>query len=472
MTRGELIHTPLHRLGAPGKVRTAGRLERAKGGDLWRLTNAEARVALVFKGRIRPEALRERDLARVEARWDGHKLEVSAIEVIEVARQERPTERERVSASLMKQRAAACARTRRFFERRDFLEVRTPGLVAEPGTDVYIEPFKASFLPEEALALPASRRAAQRLPAYLHTSPELSMKRLLSQGFERIWQLTPVWRNGEVSALHAPEFSCLEWYRAWEPLEPVIEDCERLITRLTDGVARRYDRERGEMRLTRLKPPFERLTMRELVEQACGFELNEALQAEALKQEVLSRGLLAPRRRGASTAPMFGAAASAPRDDAEQAEQAEQEHWMELFFELQVTLLDPWLERLGAVTLTEWPAQLAVLAKRCPHDGRYAERFETYISGVECSNGFEELTDAREQRARFKEDLAQRARLDRPSYPMPERFLSALERGMPPASGVALGLDRVVMLATGARSISDVLPFSAYRHEDGRARFG
>ena len=147
--------------------------------------------------------------------------------------------------------------------------------------------------------------------------------------------------------------------------------------------------------------------------------------------------------------------------------------WAELFFELQVTHLDPLLEKMGAVFVTEWPTPLAVLARKSARDPRVAERFELYIGGLELANGFGELCDAQEQRRRFEEDLRQRHALGRPGYPMPTRLLDALERGMPPSAGVAMGVDRLLMLATGAGTITEVTPFSLRRdHETGEIGWG
>lgn len=445
-------HTSLTRLGAPSRVWTAGRLLKRHG--IWHLCNATIKVPLHCENGLLHD-LSERDLARVHAQWTGERLEVIELQCHPVQDTSEPEAMDHTSSRVMHRRAACVAKVRRFFETRDFLEVCTPGLVAEPGTDVYLEPFNAPFVPDDQV----EQTSPTSMPAYLHTSPEFLMKRLLGKGFERIWQMTPAWRNGEVTDLHTPEFTCVEWYRAWEDLGAIIEDTEHLIIRLIGDHATYYDME-GRHQVD-LRDGFTRVTMQELVQQACGFDILATQSADALQDAISSRGLL--RKRGQGTHPMFGVESLG--DDAHIA--GEDERWMELFFELQITHLDPHLARMGAVCLTHWPTQLAVLAARNAEDSRVADRFETYIGGVECSNGFRELTDADEQRARFIEDLAQRARLGRPSYPMPERFLRAMARGMPPSAGVALGFDRVVMLATGARTISEVLPFSMRRGMHG-----
>ncbi len=385
-------------------------------------------------------------------------LEVSQLELHAIDDHTEPAANDHVSSRVMRARASCACITREFFAARDFLEVHTPGLVDEPGTDVYLEPFAAPFIPEEQV----THASPTTQDAYLHTSPEFLMKRLLGKGYERIWQMTSAWRNGEVTDRHAPEFTCLEWYRAWEGLEAIIEDTETLLMQLIGEQAIYYDMG-GRRHTVDLRGGFERITMQELVQESCGFDLLTMHTADQLAEAIASRGLLRARASGQSTNQMFGAETLGDRAIA----RGDDERWMELFFELQVTHLDPFLERLGAISLTRWPTRLAVLAARNPDDPRVADRFESYIGGVECSNGFRELTDAREQRMRFEQDLEQRKRLGRPIYPMPEKFLRAMSRGMPPSAGVALGFDRVVMLATGARTITEVLPFSMQRPPHG-----
>lgn len=483
----QTIHTPLHLLSKPGEVSTGGRLHQSSG--RWWLENAHARVELYWASGLLPE-LHEDALSRVAGVWDGARIEVTHLDIAgrpqggEGTRLDLGEDGQR--SEMMRANARMRARIRDFFARQDFLEATTPCMVPEPGTDVYLEPFKTVFVPEDAVVESysgetASARATLKnvFPAFLQTSPEFAMKRLLVEGFERIWQLTHGWRNGEVTDRHIPEFTILEWYRAWQDVESIIDDVESLTRMVLDGVARLgapgAPVERA--REIDLRGAFERVTMQELFEEACGFDLLEALDYADLLEQIRTHGLLG-RRVGEEleerkiTQRMFDVRTTQPLQPLRAAEQHD-ERWAQLFFELQVTHLDPLLERMGAVFVTEWPAPLAVLARKSARDPRVAERFELYIGGLELANGFGELCDAQEQRRRFEEDLRQRHALGRPGYPMPTRLLAALERGMPPSAGVAMGVDRLLMLATGAGTITEVTPFSLRRdHETGEIGWG
>jgi lysyl-tRNA synthetase class 2 len=330
-------------------------------------------------------------------------------------------------------RARANTTIRAFFDERDFLEVETPYWVAAPGTDVHLDPVRAVY---------EDRHAGVCVDGYLHTSPEFAMKRLLVEGLERIWQLAKVWRNGEITPLHNPEFTLLEWYRAGEPVEAIMDDVEALTVALLG------DQTSVAGATISLETPFERLTMQQVVEQACGFDLLDALEFGALYQICEELELLTTR-------------------SLERARQTKQ--WDELFFELQVTWVDPFLAERGAVFVTDWPAPLAVLAKKSSDDPRVAQRFELYVGGVELANGFQELTDPVEQRRRFEDDLKTRRVRCLPEMPMPERFLEALERGMPESSGVAVGVDRLLMLAAGVDHIREIAPFAMRREPESGA---
>ncbi len=325
-------------------------------------------------------------------------------------------------------RADANRAVRAFFDARDFVEVETPNWVAAPGTDVYLDPVQASFQDVHSAGEPIS--------GYLHTSPEFAMKRLLCAGMERIWQMCKVWRNGEVTPMHNPEFTILEWYRAHAPVEAIMDDVEALTGELLGQGVTVAGRDIA------LDAGIQRVSMQQLVERACGFDLLEALEVDALIEACRTHELLSEASLG----------------------RAERERrWDELFFELQITHLDPYLAELGAVFVTDWPTPLAVLAQKNPDDPRVAQRFELYVGGVELANGFQELTDPVEQRERFEDDLRTRGERGLPALPTPERFLAALERGMPPSSGVAVGVDRYLMLAAGVDDIREVVPFALRR---------
>lgn len=307
-------------------------------------------------------------------------------------------------------RAALNAHIRKFFADRDFIEVETPHLVEAAGTDPYLDPIPAQ------LTLGSDRRAMS-----LHTSPEFAMKELVAAGLERIYQLCHVWRDGEVTSQHNPEFTLLEWYRTGVSSDVIMDDVEHLVAPVLSGANGGAAAGRG----------FARITMRDAWLQGCGIDPIE-------------------------TAGDLSALSTASGID-------RWDRWDELFFELMLERVEPWLAEQGAVFVTEWPVQLAVLARRCDHDPRVAERFELYVDGVELCNGFGELTDPVEQRARFEEDNAQRRALGKPEQTMPERFLAVLERGLPECSGVAVGIDRLLMLQLGTDDIRDVLPFAIGR---------
>lgn len=336
-------------------------------------------------------------LVRCRGRYESGVLTVESFEVVGEAdeRDEFPFDHFRgVSA-----RSEMMQLVRDYFYRHRFLEVETPNMVAAAGTDPFID----------AVSI--------RDGHSLHTSPEFAMKRLLAHGYDRIFQTCKVYRRGEVTRLHNPEFSILEFYRAWQGMETIIDDVEALVRLCVPG-----------LRTTE----FRRMTMSDLVKEACGIDLLENLDALSLRRSITERGLFVPR---------------------------EGDGWHEMFFELVVTRLDPFLATQPPTFVTHWPTQLAVLARRTPGDDRTALRFELYVGGLELCNGFEELTDPVEQRQRFEEDLDFRRVHGSEDVPMPEGFLRALGYGMPPSSGVAIGLDRLLMLRIGAQEIGEVLPF-------------
>ena len=419
-------HTPLHLLGAlppATPVHTAGYLRPHPSPTLATLHGT---VRCTFAPDLCPHPAAAQRV-RAQGTWQGTHLQLAAL-------WPEPGEPPAHGCALQA-RAHMMRAVRQYFEAHHFLEVHTPSLVPAPGTDPYIEAFATDFLPADP-ALPP-------LTGYLHTSPEFAMKRLLSQGAERIWQAATVWRNGEVSPTHSPEFTLLEWYRAWEPLEAILADVEAL-TRLMlpAGIAHLLTPEGVASTLELPKQPFGRLRMQDAFWHCCGFDLLGALDYPSLYADVCRLGLLdvAPEPPSAD-----------PRDHPGQ--------WDMLFFDLQITHLDPYLQTLGPVFLTHWPRPLAVLARLDAQDPRCAERFELYVGGLEVANGFGELIDASEQTARFAHDLSQRRQMQRPSYPMPTHFLQALTCGMPPSVGVAMGFERMMMLRLGATHIREVFPY-------------
>jgi elongation factor P--(R)-beta-lysine ligase len=298
-------------------------------------------------------------------------------------------------------RAEVVARARRFFASRGFVEVETPAIVPCPGLDVHLDAFAVTPAEEPGAA-----------PRYLATSPEYQMKRLLADGHARIFQICRAYRAGELGARHNPEFSILELYRAGADVEAVMRDTEQLVAHVTGGAIALGDR------VVSTLPPFERLPFVEAYRRFAGLDPDETLRLASDDEDTLFRTL--------------------------------------------VGVVEPGLAALDhAVFVTDFPAAQASLARKKAADPRLAERFELYVAGVELCNGFGELTDPVEQRARFDEDRAVRSAMGKVAYPIDERFMEALERGLPPCAGNAIGLDRLVALACGGADIAPVMAFTA-----------
>ena len=312
------------------------------------------------------------------------------------------------------ERARVADAARRFFAARGFVEVETPALQVSPGIEPHLRPFRTE------LAEPFDGR---RRTLYLHTSPEYAMKKLLAAGVERPFQMARVFRNGERSALHHPEFTLLEWYRTNEPYGAIMEDCVALLASVSDAPYRRGAAQCDP------RAPAERITV-----------------AEAFARESID-------------------VLATPGDAARLAEEARRigvdpgttGEWEDVVFKIFLERIEPKLGQGRPTLLTEYPASMSALARLKPTDPRVAERFELYVCGVELANGFGELTDADEQLRRFEADRAKRRALYGDAGPPIDAELLAALGSMPPASGVALGFDRLVMLATGAERIEDVL---------------
>ncbi|HEY9009448.1 MAG TPA: EF-P lysine aminoacylase EpmA [Devosia sp.] len=327
---------------------------------------------------------------------------------------------DRRSALLARSRIEAAVRA--YFANEDFVMVDPPGLQRSPGNETHLHAFATWMIGNDGVGH----------PMYLHTSPEFSMKKLLAAGEERIASLGHVWRNRERSALHHPEFTMTEWYRANEPYGVVIRDCVELCRLAAKIVGTPVLRFRGRECDPRLEP--ERIGVREAFQGFAGVDLFATLDAEGNTD---AEALAAEMRR---------VGIEVPKDVT----------WSHLFSRILVEKVEPNLG-LGRLTvLDEYPAAEAALARRKPGDRRVSERFELYACGVELANGFGELTDAAEQRRRFVTEMNEKQRLYGEQYPIDEDFLAALST-MPEASGVALGFDRLVMLAVGAPRIEDVI---------------
>lgn len=295
-----------------------------------------------------------------------------------------------VRADALHLRARMMRAIRRFFQDRNFLEIETPLRIPAPAPELHIGAVAAGTW-------------------FLHTSPELCMKRLLAAGYSRIFQICKCFRDGERGDRHLPEFTMLEWYRVGADYRVLMDDCEALINAVAQevglgGVVSRHGRRIG------LNAPWERISVRDAFARYATISTAEALKRDR-------------------------------------------------FDEVLACEVEPHLGMGGPVFLYDYPMEQGALARASEADPGIAERFELYIAGLELANAFSELIDAGEQRRRFEEASRDRRSKGSPVYPMPERFLQALSR-MPPSAGIALGVDRLVMLLTGKPRIDDVVAFT------------
>lgn len=340
------------------------------------------------------------------------------------------------SAAIARARSALARKLRDALEGRGYLEVETPIAVPFAGQEPHLRPFETTFTPDPPVP-PSGVDGARRL--HLHTSPEYAMKRLLArEGFSRCYQLARVFRDGELSPSHNPEFTLLEFYSAPGSADTIMADLEQLIFACAAQAPARKGHGRGAGTLS-LRPPFERISCREAFSRHAGFD-PLPLDGEAFAQAARACGVRA----------------------------AQDASWDDLFTQVLLEKVEPALGIDRPTFLTGYPASQAALARLDRADPRVAERFELYAGGLELANGFSELCDAGEQRRRLEEEQRVRRRLDREVFPLDEEFLAALPR-IGEAGGVAVGFDRLLMLLTGAETIADVLLFPA-ADEYARAR--
>ena len=299
-----------------------------------------------------------------------------------------------------------------------FTEVDPAALQVSPGNEAHLHAFRTTAIGNDGVGV----------ERYLHTSPEFAMKRLLAAGETRIASFSHVWRNRERGALHAPEFTMLEWYRVGEGYEALMEDIAAWVRLAAPGGLLRF---RGMTCDPGL--PFERVSVVDAFAAHAGIDLMATMDAGGRTDA----GGLAAQMDRAGIRHMAG------------------ESWSDLFARVLGDRVEPHLGMGRLTVLDRYPAAEAALAQRCGDDPRVAERFEVYACGVELANGFGELTDPVEQRARFEAEMAVKAERYGESYPIDEDFLAALAL-MPPACGCALGFDRLVMLATGAPGVEAV----------------
>ncbi len=338
----------------------------------------------------------------------------------------RLSEREATRFWALKARAAVLRAIRSFFDKRGFCEVDPPMLAHSPGLELHLDAVRAE-LREGMGGAPTVR--------YLVTSPEYHCKRLLSGGFSKIYSLQHAFRSGERGHWHNPEFMMLEWYRVDTDYRTIVADCRALVRHCAKALA---GPEWAPLRaLPDRRPPFDararwrNVAIRQAIHQFAGFDPGDCQSDARVAERAQESGL-----------------------EVQQGDTA-----ADILTRALVERVEPALRDLPAVVLERWPIAMASLARPFADAPHWAERFEIYLHGVELANGFSELTDHVEQRRRFDVDLAARKLAGLPLYPIDERFLAALQQGMPPAAGVALGVDRLVMALLGLHDIADVQAF-------------
>jgi lysyl-tRNA synthetase class 2 len=310
---------------------------------------------------------------------------------------------------------------RGYFAAEGFVEVEAAALQVSPGNEAHLHAFATDLVTVEG----------QRERRYLHTSPEFACKKLLAAGERKIFDFARVFRNRERSALHHPEFTMLEWYRAEELYDVLMQDCAALMAAAARATGLATFSFRG-----RNADPYstpERISVAQAFAKFASIDLAATLRGASGDRDALARQ---------ATTSGIGVA-----DD---------DTWSDIFSKVLVARIEPNLGNGRATILDEYPTIEAALARPTKSDPRFAERFELYICGVELANGFGELTDTAEQQRRFEIEMAEKQRVYGERYPVDEDFLAALAR-MPPASGIALGFDRLVMLASGAQRIDQVV---------------
>ncbi|MCW5737603.1 MAG: EF-P lysine aminoacylase GenX [Enhydrobacter sp.] len=308
-------------------------------------------------------------------------------------------------------RARLQTELREWFAGDGFVEVETPILQVAPGAEVHLAGFSTRWKTPDGI----------ERPRWLHSSPEFAMKKLLAGGVPKLFQFARVFRNAEGSALHHPEFTMLEWYRAGAGYETIMADCAAL---LAVAGAREL---RWEDKVCDPTAAPERLTVAQAFDRHAGVDIFATI-GDAAKLSRLS--------------------GVAMHDG---------DSWDDVFFRV---MFDKIEHRLGVgrpTILCEYPIAMAALARAKPDDPRVAERFELYACGVELANAFGELTDPAIQRARLEADMDEKERLYGVRWPVDEDFLAALDHGLPDCAGIALGFDRLAMLASGASHIEEVL---------------
>lgn len=305
-----------------------------------------------------------------------------------------------------------------FFKKRGFLEIQTPTLVKCAGQEPYLSPMEVHFRDEKN----------KKYKGFLITSPEYSLKKLLVAGFDKIFELAKVFRSNEsFGGIHNPEFTMLEWYRANSNYQQIMKDVEQLVYFLNKKINRSnyLDYQGKKINLT---PPWPRLSVKEAFLKYAGINLDKAKNLKSFKSQIKNKMYL--------------------MDD-----------WNDIFHSIFLNEIEPRLPENRPIIIYDYPLPQASLAKRKNKNSFYVERFEVYITGLELANAFSELTDAKEQLERLKQEQILRKKMKKNYIPIDKDFIYALELGMPPSGGIALGLERLQMLLLGIKDINDLLIF-------------
>ncbi|MFH2019046.1 MAG: EF-P lysine aminoacylase EpmA [bacterium] len=308
---------------------------------------------------------------------------------------------------------------RAYFKERGFHEVETPLLVKTPSTEPFLEVFETELVDD----------VGKKQKRYLPTSPEFAMKKMLSAGSGSIFQITKSFRNGEgKSPKHSPEFTILEWYEVGGDYMTVVKDFEKLMREICQELGKKDNRLSYQGKTYDLGSSWEQITVTEAFERYADINQETMLNEKKLKEVAIQKGYQISRETT----------------------------WEEVWNQIMANEIEPKLGQTRPTVIKDYPVSQAALARKKSGDPRFAERAEVYLGGMELANIFSELTDWREQEARCKADLAERKKLGKKEYPIDREFIEALKKGMPKTGGIAVGVDRLVMLMTDANKIEEV----------------
>lgn len=311
--------------------------------------------------------------------------------------------------------------TRAFFDAQQFHEIETPILIAHPPAESYVDVFQTTLLD----------RARNPRPAYLSTSPEVALKKLLVAGIGNCYSITKSFRNMEVgSDTHAPEFTILEWYRPNVPYTNIMDDCERLVLTINralgNGNILTY-----QGKSFNVKQKWERITVSDAFERYARINLTDFFNIKQARRIAKKKGYAVERKTT----------------------------WEELYNQIYLNEIEPHVGKDTPTIVYEFPGSMAALARKKPSDPKFAERFEFYIAGLELGDCYAELTNSKEQEERFHHELQEVKRMGKTAYDYDHDFIQALKEGMPETSGIAVGMDRLIMLFADVPTIQDTQLF-------------